>query len=70
MRQEMKTPGAGGRTGAGTHERADSNAKPTADKRELQGIVTARQAGQKSPRWDDPPESDAMRLLGASWPEP
>jgi hypothetical protein len=67
----MKTPGAVGRAGAGTHEREDSNAKPTAGRPPFQGnSANARNAAQRAPSWDDPPESDAMRLLGASWPEP
>jgi hypothetical protein len=54
--------------GAETQESTNS-ADGNADPRELQGIVCGRHADQRPPRWDDPPESPAMRLLETSWPE-
>jgi hypothetical protein len=66
----MKTPGAGGRAGAGSHETADDTANPTSDKRELQGIASGRHADQHAPRWEDPVEAEALNLLERLWRRP
>jgi hypothetical protein len=53
--------------GLGVEQGSTDTANSRTDSRELQGMATKRHADQRAPRWDDPPESDAVRLLDRLW---
>ena len=52
----------------GAFQSGTDSPKPSNGRPEFQGnIGNARNRGQKSPTWHEPPESAAMRLLERLW---
>lgn len=62
-----KAPRAGGALQNTLDLGTEQQGKRTGGRRENQGLLPERNVDQRAPRWSEPPESAAMRMLAALW---